>query len=48
MGASLLEVSSGRRPEREAAHAFYPALGFVDSSDASVVYRKRLGRDGEA
>ncbi len=42
VGASLIEVSSGRRPEREAAHSFYPALGFVDLSDSSVVYRKQL------
>ncbi len=40
--ASLIEVSSGRRAEREAAHSFYPALGFVDYSDGSVLYRKQL------
>ena len=43
LGASELEVSSGRRAERDAAHAFYPALGFADSAETSVVYRKPLG-----
>jgi GNAT superfamily N-acetyltransferase len=41
-GCALLEVSSGRRPERAAAHRFYPALGFEDSSRESVRYWKRL------
>lgn len=44
-GASLLEVSSGRRPERAAAHGFYQALGFADAADRSVVYRKPLGTE---
>ncbi len=42
LGALELEVSSGRRPERDAAHAFYPALGFADVAPASIVYRKPL------
>src|SRR4051794_16183870 len=29
-GCDLLEVSSGRRPERDAAHAAYRAAGFPD------------------
>ena len=41
-GCALLEVSSGRRPERAAAHRFYPALGFEDSGRDSVRYWKRL------
>ena len=41
-GCYLLEVSSGRRTERAAAHRFYPALGFEDSSAHSVRYWKRL------
>ena len=42
LGASELEVSSGRRAERDAAHAFYPALGFDDVMADSAVYRKPL------
>lgn len=38
----LLEVSSGRRPERAAAHRFYPSLGFHDSAASSVRYWKPL------
>jgi GNAT superfamily N-acetyltransferase len=41
-GCDRLEVSSGRRAERAAAHRFYPALGFEDSSESSVRYWKRL------
>jgi GNAT superfamily N-acetyltransferase len=41
-GCRLLEVSSGRRPEREAAHRFYAALGFTDTSETSTRYWKRL------
>jgi ribosomal protein S18 acetylase RimI-like enzyme len=40
--ALLLEVSSGRRPEREAAHAFYQALGYRDTADHSARYWKPL------
>jgi GNAT superfamily N-acetyltransferase len=42
-GISLLEVSSGRRPERQAAHRFYAALGFHDSASSSARYWKTLG-----
>jgi GNAT superfamily N-acetyltransferase len=41
-GSNLLEVSSGRRPERDAAHTFYPAEGFEDAGTHSVRYWKRL------
>jgi GNAT superfamily N-acetyltransferase len=41
-GCHLIEVSSGRRPERDAAHAFYRALGFNDTAATSVRYWKRL------
>lgn len=41
-GCELLEVSSGRRPERAGARRFYPALGFVDSADRAVRYWKAL------
>lgn len=39
----LVEVSSGRRDEREAAHRFYPAIGFEDASASSTRYWKRIG-----
>ncbi len=45
VGARLIEVSSGRRPERAAAHSFYPTLGFVDSAHSSLIYRKDLSPD---
>jgi GNAT superfamily N-acetyltransferase len=41
-GCDLLEVSSGRRDEREPAHALYRAAGFADTAERSVRYRKRL------
>lgn len=41
-GCDLIEVSSGRRAERDAAHAFYGAMGFEDSAARSVRYWKRL------
>lgn len=41
-GAALLEVSSGLRPERAAAHEFYRGLGFEDTAPDSVRYWKRL------
>jgi GNAT superfamily N-acetyltransferase len=44
-GCSLIEVSSGRRPERERAHRFYRAAGFTDASSRSVRYWKRLDTD---
>lgn len=45
MGAAVIEVGSGRRPERAAAHRFYPALGFEDANEASARYWKWLNRD---
>jgi GNAT superfamily N-acetyltransferase len=42
-GCDLLEVSSGRRPERDPAHAFYRRAGFADTGERSVRYWKRLG-----
>jgi GNAT superfamily N-acetyltransferase len=41
-GCDLLEVSSGRRPERAPAHAFYWAAGFTDAAERSTRYWKRL------
>ncbi|MDQ6817989.1 MAG: GNAT family N-acetyltransferase [Actinomycetota bacterium] len=40
----LIEVSSGQRPERDAAHRFYRAAGFEDAGAVSVRYWKRLDR----
>lgn len=42
-GSAFLEVSSGRRPERDAAHRLYQASGFRDTEPHSVRYRKPLG-----
>jgi GNAT superfamily N-acetyltransferase len=39
---SLMEVSSGRRSERDAAHAFYEALGYTDAAESSIRYWKVL------
>lgn len=41
-GCTLVEVSSGRRPERDAAHAFYRGHGYQDIADRSTRYWKRL------
>ncbi len=41
-GSRLLEVSSGRRPERDAAHALYRAEGFEDAGTDSARYWRRL------
>jgi GNAT superfamily N-acetyltransferase len=41
-GCDLLEVSSGRRLERDPAHAFYAATGFADTRDRSTRYWKRV------
>jgi GNAT superfamily N-acetyltransferase len=43
-GCELVEVSSGRRPERDAAHRFYRAAAFEDAGALSVRYWKRLER----
>lgn len=42
-GCRQLEVSSGRKPGREAAHRFYPAEGFADAASHHVFYLKTLG-----
>ena len=42
LGCTLIEVSSGRRPERAAAHDFYRALGYVDTCDRSARYQRQL------
>ena len=44
-GCELLEVSSALRPERDAAHRFYPAVGFERASEHSLHYWKRLRDD---
>ncbi len=44
-GCTLVEVSSGHRPERDAAHAFYRAHGYHDTAHRSTRYWKRL--DGQ-
>ena len=41
-GCNLIEVSSGRRLERNAAHAFYRSAGFEDTAARSVRYWKQL------
>jgi GNAT superfamily N-acetyltransferase len=41
-GCDLVEVSSGRRQERESAHRFYRAAGFEDTATRSTRYWKRL------
>jgi GNAT superfamily N-acetyltransferase len=41
-GCNLIEVSSGRRPERDAAHGFYRSVGFEDTAARSVRYWKQL------
>jgi GNAT superfamily N-acetyltransferase len=40
--STLMQVNSGRRPERAAAHAFYVALGYADQHDHHVLYEKVL------
>jgi GNAT superfamily N-acetyltransferase len=41
-GCWRAEVSSGRRPERDAAHAFYLAAGFEETTARSTRYWKEL------
>jgi GNAT superfamily N-acetyltransferase len=41
-GCDVLEVSSGRRPERDPAHAFYRGAGFTDTGERSTRYWKGL------
>ncbi|WP_033346291.1 GNAT family N-acetyltransferase [Catenuloplanes japonicus] len=38
----FVEVTSGRRPEREAAHRFYRKAGFEDVNAHAYRYKKRL------
>lgn len=45
-GCSVIEVSSSRRPERDAAHRLYPSAGFVDASSQAVRYWKDLEEFG--
>jgi GNAT superfamily N-acetyltransferase len=42
LGCVLVELSSGRRPERDGAHRFYGALGYADTSADHVRYAKPL------
>jgi GNAT superfamily N-acetyltransferase len=42
--STLMQVNSGRRPERAAAHAFYVSLGYADQHDHHVLYEKVLAR----
>lgn len=44
VGAAVVEVGSGRRPERAAAHRFYPALGYSDANPDAAMYWRWLGR----
>ena len=44
-GCDRIQVSSGRRPEREAAHAFYTAFGYEDTRSHHVLYAKDLDGD---
>lgn len=46
-GCGLIEVSSGRRNERAAAHRLYRAAGFTDTSPRSVRYWKSISAAGE-
>lgn len=41
--STLMQVNSGRRPERAAAHAFYLSLGYTDQHDHHILYEKALG-----
>jgi ribosomal protein S18 acetylase RimI-like enzyme len=41
-GCAVIEVSSGRRPERDPAHLFYPGLGYHDAATHHVLYTKPL------
>jgi GNAT superfamily N-acetyltransferase len=43
-GCDRIEVASGRRPEREAAHAFYLAAGFDETAPRSAPHWKELER----
>ncbi len=40
MAAAVVEVGSGRRPERAAAHRLHPALGYRDADATAARYWK--------
>jgi GNAT superfamily N-acetyltransferase len=42
-GSTVMQVNSGRRPERAAAHAFYTSLGYADQHGHHILYEKVLG-----
>lgn len=41
-GCTVIQVSSGKRPERASAHRFYACLGYTDSGSDHILYEKRL------
>ncbi len=41
-GSVVVQVSSGKRSERQAAHRFYPSLGYHDADEHHVAYQKDL------
>lgn len=41
-GSTLMQVNSGRRPERDRAHEFYLSLGYRDQHVHHVLYDKPL------
>jgi GNAT superfamily N-acetyltransferase len=47
-GCDLVEVSSGRRPERHAAHAFYASAGYEETAPVSARYWKRVTPEAPA
>jgi GNAT superfamily N-acetyltransferase len=42
-GCTEIEVASSRRAERDAAHKFYPAVGFGDAGETSAYFSRHLG-----
>jgi hypothetical protein len=38
-----MQLNSGRRPERVAAHAFYRSLGYAGQHDHHILYEQALG-----
>lgn len=43
-GCAVIQVSSGRRPERAAAHRFYEHLGYTDAGCHHTLYERRIGQ----
>jgi GNAT superfamily N-acetyltransferase len=41
-GCTKVELTSSRQATREAAHRFYPSIGYADSGERSVYYIKDL------